>query len=297
MNAFILILLTGISVGCLYFLLASGLALIFGLMNVLSFAHGALLTFCGYVSWTVVQQMGAVVGWPGFFLALFCGAAAGAIASYMMELLVLRRLFGRPLEQLLATVGIGIAAVALMEGLWGPDELLMTLPPWLSKAAIVGAGIVIPNNRFVIILFALLVLAFLLLFLTRTRQGIIIRAGVENREMVQALGIDVQRSFSLVFAIAGGLAGLAGGVGLILYRAINPGLGDSVLIFAFIVLIVGGIGSVTGAAVAALMLGIIQAMANFYIGPGAGDMLVVVTLAVTLLVRPAGLMGRKGRIA
>jgi branched-chain amino acid transport system permease protein len=296
MEALILIILTGLGLGGLYFLLASGLALIFGLMNVLSFAHGAVLSLCGYIALTVMRTIGADRSWSSFILALIAAIAAGALFSYLMEVLVLRRLFGKSLEQLLATVGIGIALVALMQGIWGPDEQLMPLPEWFSDVTVI-AGITIPNNRFVIVGAAVAVLIGILLFLGRTRQGIIIRAGVENREMVQAMGINVQRSFSLVFLVAGALAGLGGGLALVLYRAINPTLGDGVLIFAFIVLIVGGVGSIAGAAIAAAGLGLIQSLANFYIAPGIGDILVVVALAVTLLVRPSGLLGRKARLA
>lgn len=296
MDSFILILLTGLGVGSLYFLLASGLALIFGLMNVLSFAHGAVLSLCGYIAWTVMQSAGPNPSWPSFLLALLVSIVAGAVVSYLMELLVLRRLFGRSLEQLLATVGIGIALVALMQGIWGPDERLMPLPQWFSQVTTIGT-VAIPNNRFVIVGAAALVLVGLLLFLSSTRQGIIIRAGVENREMVEALGVNVQRSFSLVFALAGALAGLGGGLALVLYRAINPTLGDAVLIFAFIVLIVGGIGSIAGAAIAAAGLGLIQSLANFYVAPGIGDIFIALALVITLLLRPSGLLGKKARLA
>lgn len=296
MESLVLIVLTGLGIGSLYFLLASGLALIFGLMNVLSFAHGAVLSLCGYIAWSVMQTAGSEPTWGRFLVALATAIAVGALLSYLMELLVLRRLFGRSLEQLLATVGLGIAMVALMQGIWGSDERLMPLPAWFSEVTAVGP-VVVPNNRFVIVGAALVVLGLLLLFLSKTRQGIIIRAGVENREMVGALGVNAQRSFSIVFALAGALAGLGGGLVLVLYRAIHPALGDSVLIFAFIVLIVGGIGSIAGAALAAAGLGLTQALANFYIAPGIGDLFIAGALVITLLVRPSGLLGKKVRLA
>lgn len=295
MSTLILMLVTGLGLGGLYFLLASGLALIFGLMGVLNFAHGAVVTLSGFLAWMVMSSTPAPDGWT-FLLAVVTAMATGLVASVLLQVVVLRRLFGRPLEQLLATVGVGIALVALMSGIWGSDEHLVPLPGWLKEVTVL-AGANIPNSRIVLVAAAVLVLIFVLVFLKVTRHGLIIRAAVEKREMVQAMGIDVTRSFTLVFAIAGAIAGLGGALATVFYRAVVPDLGDGVLIFAFIVLIVGGIGSIVGAAIAAVGLGLIQALANYYIGPGIGDVLVVVALAVTLLVRPAGLMGAKERLA
>ncbi len=296
MSNLILMVLTGLSLGGLYFLLASGLALIFGLMGVLNFAHGAVLSLCGFAAWLVMTAFGGEPTVGEFCIAIAVAIVVGALLSIGIQQIVLRTLFGRPLEQLLVTVGIGIALVALMAGIWGPGEKLIPVPDVLRAVTDIG-GATISNSRLLIMAAAIVVLVLVVAFLRWTRHGLIIRAAVENREMVQAMGIDVPRSFTLVFALAGGIAGLGGALTALFYRAIEPSSGDSVLIFAFIVLIVGGIGSIPGAALAAAILGMIQSLANFYVAPGVGDALVVVAMAVTLIVRPQGLLGAKGRLA
>jgi branched-chain amino acid transport system permease protein len=292
---FILLTFTGIGVGSLYFLLASGLSLIFGLMKVLSFAHGAFLSACAYVAWEVITRAPSTSGW-WLLVALIAGAVAGGVLALIVEVLVIRPLYGRELEQLLATVGVGIALVSLLEGIFGPDERLVQLPKWATDVTHI-AGASVPNNRFLAIAAAAAMLIGVSLFLSRTRHGLIIRAGVENREMVQALGIDVRRSLTLVFALGGVAAGLAGGFGAIFYRSVNPLMGDQVLIFSFIVLVIGGLGSIAGAAIAAVVIGLVQSTANFYVANGMGDILAVVLLAVVLLIRPQGLLGNKERVA
>lgn len=296
MSNLLLMVITGLSIGGLYFLLASGLALIFGLMGVLNFAHGAVLTLCGYVGWLILSAEGKSPSLLTLLFAILMAMAVGAAASMLIQQLVMRSLFGLQLEQLLVTVGVGIALVALVGGIWGPDEKLIPTPGALQGVVNI-AGAQIAMSRFVIIGAAVLVLVLVLLFLHRTRHGLIIRAAVENREMVQAMGINVPRSFTLVFALAGAIAGLGGVLTALLFRAITPGIGESVLILAFIVLIVGGIGSIVGAAIAAAIIGMVQALANYFIAAGVGDALVVVLLALTLLFRPAGLMGSKERLA
>ena len=153
-------------------------------------------------------------------------------------------------------------------------------------------GARIPNTYWVLMLAAALVLGALVLFLKRTRYGMIIRAGVENRAMVTALGIDVRKSFTLVFAIGGAAAGIGGVLAMHYTTFVSAHLGATLLIFAFIVTVIGGLGSLTGAAIASVLVAVLQQFANVYLG-GTGDFIVVVLLAVVLLVRPRGLMGRK----
>src|SRR5690606_7346794 len=155
------------------------------------------------------------------------------------------------------------------------------------------AGAPIPNSRFVLIVAAVVVYAALALFLARTRYGLIVRAGVENRAMVTALGIDVRRAFTLVFAIGTGLAALAGSLVALVQDVVSPEQGMSLLIFAFIVVIIGGLGSFHGSALAALLVGLVQQYANFYALTGMGDLVVVLLLAGILLTRPQGLLGRR----
>ncbi|UNK69493.1 branched-chain amino acid ABC transporter permease [Microbacterium sp. H1-D42] len=290
MSTLILTLIIGLGLGALYFLVASGLSLIYGLMHVLNFAHGAFLTLSAFVGWAVAQAVG-VDSWSGFLLSILVGALVGAVFAALTELLLIRPLYERHIEQVLVTVGLSFAAIALFEGIWGTDPVNVRGPVWLRQTTdVLGASI--PNKYWVLIVAAALVLAGLVLFLKKTRYGMIIRAGVENRAMVTALGIDVRRSFTLVFAIGGAAAGIGGVLAMHAMTYVSAHLGSTLLIFAFIVTVVGGLGSLTGAAVASVLVAVLQQVANTYLG-GTGDFIVVILLAVVLLVRPAGLMGKK----
>jgi len=289
-STIILTLVTGVGLGALYFLVASGLSLIYGLMHVLNFAHGAFLTLSAFLGWMVAQALGTD-SWWSFLVSILVGAGVGAVFATLTELVLIRPLYERHIEQVLVTVGLSFAAVALFEGVWGTDAIPIAGPPWLKETTeILGARI--PNVYWVLMLAAALVLAALVLFLQKTRYGMIIRAGVENRSMVTALGIDVRRSFTLVFAIGGAAAGIGGVLAMHYSTFVSAHLGSTLLIFAFIVTVVGGLGSLTGAAVASVLVAVLQQFANFYLG-GTGDFIVVILLAVVLLVRPSGLLGRK----
>jgi branched-chain amino acid transport system permease protein len=289
MSTVILLLVTGLGLGALYFLVASGLSLIYGLMGVLNFAHGSFLTIAAFLGWEVGRRVSDGTWW-GLALSAFVGIAIGAIIAAATEYLLIRRLYERHIEQALVTVGLSLATVALFEGIWGTDPIYTSKPDWLSQTTeILGAKI--PNDRFLLIACALLVLGGIVLFLQRTRYGLIIRAGVENRAMVTALGIDVRRSFTIVFAIGGAAAGLGGVLASVYYGYVSAHLGSVLLIFAFIVTVIGGLGSLTGAAIASVLVAVLQQFANFYLG-GTGDLVVVIALAAVLLVRPRGLMGK-----
>lgn len=290
MSSIVLIILTGVGLGALYFLVASGLSLIYGLMHVLNFAHGAFLTLSAFVGWQVAQALGTA-SWGSFLVSILVGAAVGAIFATLTELILIRPLYERHIEQVLVTVGLSFAAVALFEGIWGTDAVNISGPAWLKGTTeVLGARI--PNTYWVLMLAAAAVLVALVLFLGKTRYGMIIRAGVENRSMVTALGIDVRKSFTLVFAIGGAAAGIGGVLARHYTTFVSAHLGATLLIFAFIVTVIGGLGSLTGAAIASVLVAVLQQFANVYLG-GTGDFIVVVLLAVVLLVRPRGLMGRK----
>jgi branched-chain amino acid transport system permease protein len=287
----VLLAITGLGLGGLYFLVASGLSLIYGLMRVLNFAHGAFLTVAAYVAYQVGTHAGTGSSWPAFGLMLVVGMATGAVFAWLTEVVLVRRLYEREIEQVLVTVGVGLGAVALVNGAWGADPRPFPAPRWMvGTTEVLGAQI--PNNRLVCIVAAVAVLGGLLAFLHRTRHGLIIRAGVENRAMVTALGIDVRRSFTGVFVIGGAAAGLGGVLAALYNGSVAPGMGDSLLIFAFIVVVIGGLGSLTGSAVAALVVALLQQFTNYYAVSGLGDFMVVLALAVVLLVRPLGLFGR-----
>ena len=289
MSSLVLVLITGVGLGALYFLIASGLSLIYGLMHVLNFAHGAFLTLSALVGWEVARRMDTS-SWGGFLLSILAGAVVGAVFAAVTELALIRPLYERHIEQVLVTVGLSFAAVALFEGIWGTDPIYIKGPEWLVQTTdVLGARI--PNTYWVLMLAAALVLAALVVFLRRTRYGMIIRAGVENRQMVTALGIDVRRSFTLVFAIGGAAAGIGGVLAAQYTGYVSAQLGQTRLIFAFIVTVIGGLGSLAGAAIASVIVAVLQQFANFFLG-GTGDFIVVVLLAVVLLVRPRGLLGR-----
>jgi branched-chain amino acid transport system permease protein len=285
-----LLLITGVGLGALYFLIAAGLSLIWGLMRVLNFAHGAFFTVAAYAGWALSRNI--ATGSPGlqWTIAVIVAILVGGIFAALTEVVLIRPLYARHVGQVLVTVGLALAAISLVQGGFGSDPQRLTLPAWMTgTVSVLGANV--PNTRLLVIGVAALVFALLIFFLRRTRFGLIVRAGVENRAMVQALGIDVHRAFTLVFAIGGMAAGLAGMLAGTYYGTIDPGRGTSMLIYAFIVVIIGGLGSVTGSAVAAIVVGVLQQFLNYYGAAGVGDFSVVLLLAIVLLVRPGGFSG------
>lgn len=297
MSTFVAITISGLALGAVYFLVASGLSLIYGLMDVLNFAHGIFLTLGAYAGWAVAthvsQRNGAM-----FLVTAVAAIAAGAMVAAATELLLIRPLYGNPVGQILVTIGLDLALVGLLLGGFGSDSRSIPVPGWLTAVTTVGPER-IPNGDFVALGVGLAMLAALTWFLNRTRYGIIIRAGAENRDMVRALGIDVGRAFTLVFAIGGAAAGLAGLLNSVAFSSglISPLQGDQMLIFAFIVVVIGGLGSIFGAAIAAIVVSLVQVYVTFYAGSGSGlaqlgNMSVVLVLAVVLLARPRGLLGR-----
>jgi branched-chain amino acid transport system permease protein len=292
MSTFVLLSITGLGLGAMYFLIASGLSLIYGLMGVLNFAHGAFITVGAYASWWTSTHVfdGIDSLLLRFLLSALLGLVIGALFAALVELILIRPLYTRHIEQVLVTVGLSLAFVALVEGIWGPDPKEYVVPPWLHRTTTV-AGAHVPNDRWVEIGTAGVVLVLLQLFLRRTRYGLIIRAGVENRAMVTALGIDVRKAFTLVFAVGGVAAAVAGVLSGVYFNVVSPSQGVTLLIFAFIVVVIGGLGSIGGSAVAAVVVGLTQQYANYYASSGIGDMVVVLLLGLVLLVRPRGLAG------
>jgi branched-chain amino acid transport system permease protein len=287
----VLILFTGLGLGALYFLAASGLSLVYGLMGVLNFAHGAFMTAGAYAAWLTMRDLPP--GWPVVLrlaVAVVVAVLVGALVGLVVEVVLIRPLYRRHIQQVLVTVGLSLAGVAAAQGVWGSDPRPVQKPEWMSGTTRL-LGATVPTDRFVYLLVALAVFGGLLALLHLTRLGLVIRAGVENRTMVEALGIDVQRTFTVVFAMGGAAAGLAG----VLYSqyagAVSPGQGGSLLIYAFIVVVIGGMGSLTGTALAAVAVGLVQQLANYYAASGVGDLSVVLLLALVLLLRPTSLKG------
>jgi branched-chain amino acid transport system permease protein len=287
----VLLLVTGLGLGALYFLAASGLSLIYGLMGVLNFAHGAFMTAGAYAAWLTMRDLPQA--WPvaaRLGLGIVAAVVVGAVVGVLVEVVLIRPLYRRHIQQVLVTVGLSLAGVAAAQGIWGADPRPVESPDWMSGTTLL-LGATVPNDRFVYLLVALAVFGGLLALLHLTRLGLVIRAGVENRTMVEALGIDVQRTFTVVFAIGSAAAGLAG----VLYSqyagSVSPSQGGSLLIYAFIVVVIGGMGSLTGTAVAAVVVGLVQQLANYYAASGVGDLSVVLLLAVVLLLRPTSMKG------
>jgi branched-chain amino acid transport system permease protein len=297
-STFILLTITGFGLGAMYFLIASGLSLIYGLMGVLNFAHGLFLTVGAYATWwteTHLTGIGNVT--VRYLVSALIGLAVGGIFATLVELVLIRPLYRRHIEQVLVTVGLALAGTALVQAIWGQDSRPFVTPAWMNDTTTIF-GAHIPNDRWVEIAAAALVLVLLEAFLRRTRYGLIVRAGVENRAMVTALGIDVRRAFTLVFALGGIAAALAGALSNVYFGSVTPERGTSLLIFAFIVVVIGGLGSITGSALAALLVGVTQQYANYYgattfhLGSSIGDITVVLLLGLILLFRPQGLSGR-----
>jgi branched-chain amino acid transport system permease protein len=295
MSTFVLILVTSLGLAGLYFLLAAGLSLIFGLMDVLNLAHGAFFGVGGYAGWWAMEHftMIGALG-PRFVAAVLFAAAVGIAVGAVVEKLFIARNYGNHLSQILITIGLSFAMISLLGGVFTFDPKYIAQPTWFTgTVGLLGARI--PTNRLLILAVAAVLLIGLQAFLRYTRHGLIIRAGVENRDMVSALGIDVGRSFTLVFAIGGLLAAVGGALGAIYFNGITPALGSGQLIFGIIVVVIGGLGSIGGTAVAAVLVALTQQFVNYYVVTGLGDIAVVALLALVLLVRPQGLLGKVAR--
>jgi branched-chain amino acid transport system permease protein len=295
MTSFLLILGTAGGLAGIYFLLASGLSLIFGLMDVINMAHGLFYAVGGFAAYAAVTQM-TFISQPDvrLLVGLLVAALVGVVLAALLEKVLIRRSYGDHVQQILLTIGVSFVGIAILAGVYGHDPRFLQQAGWARGTTLI-AGARIPNISIVATVVGAVVLAGLLLFLGRTRHGLIIRAGSENSPMVRALGIDVRPSFTLIFAIGGGLAAIAGVLGSVYAAAVSPEAGANQLIFAFTVVLIGGLGSLWGTAIAAVLVAFTQQFLNFYGATGAGDIAVVALLAVVLLWRPQGLLGEVGR--
>lgn len=277
--------LNGISLGALLFLLSSGFTLTFGLARVVNMAHGALYLLGGYLGLSVVLATN------NFWLALLTGGLGIVILYYFLDRFLIRRTGENHLAQVLLTVGVAfvIADIALL--IWGGDARRLPAPIFTQGPIQLAEGLYYPRYRFLLILFGAIVGIVLWLIYKKTQIGAIVRAGVDDREMVSAMGININRLFALVFALAAflaGLSGVAGGAFLTLY----PGAEWEILVLALVVVIVGGLGSLEGAMVGSLIVGLIDAYGRWLL-PEFSYFVVFGPMAVLLLFRPTGLFGRK----
>ncbi|CAH8707756.1 branched-chain amino acid ABC transporter permease [Paenibacillus thiaminolyticus] len=286
MNGIINLLVNGLATGMLIFLLASGLTLIFGLMGVLNFAHGGLFAWGAYGGVWVYAATGS-------FAAAVIGAVfMGMLIGLVMERLVIRPVYGNPIQQILVTLGAMLVLSELLKVAFGPNPLKAGVPPLLNGSWELG-GIIFIKYRLFIIGVGAIVFAGLLFVLKRTTIGIIVRAGVMNPEMVQALGIPIRRVFTLVFMAGAGLAALGGALLAPYSGVIFAEMGMQFAILAFIVVVIGGMGSIPGSALAAVLVGLSGAFMAYYVPELslAANMLLMV---IVLLIKPSGLFGAKG---
>jgi branched-chain amino acid transport system permease protein len=277
-------LLNGLTLASLYFLVASGFTLVFGLMRNVNLAHGSLYLFGAYVGWFVGEHTGSWV------LAVFAGFLASAVLGLAMQLLVFRHMQGQDLRQTLVTIGLSIVLADLMLWAWGAEIYTFDPPGWIYGSTVLPLVAKFPTYRLVVLLAAIVIGIGLWWLLARTRIGMMIRAGVDDRGMLAASGVNVQLVFALTFAIGAGLAGLAGVVGGTAL-SISPGEDTRYLLASLVVVIVGGMGSVVGAAIGALLIGLAEQFGLAY-APTYSVVFTFVIMVVALAFKPRGLMGR-----
>ena len=290
MSTILLLSITGIALGALYFLIASGLSLIYGLMGVLNFAHGAFLSIGAFSGYLLAKRFGFMISTPQFFLTMLIGGIGAGLFALIVERLLISRLYNRHIDQALVTVGVSLIVTATLGGWFGNDLLQFPVPAWMISSFNIG-GAIIPSDRVLYISTAIFLLVANWVLLKFTRIGLIIRAGVDNRSMVAALGINVRLAFSTVFFLGGFAAGVGGVLISVYASGVSPLIAGQFLIYGFIVVVIGGMGSVPGSFLSAMMIGVIRQFANYYV-TGLGDFVVVILLAGVLLVRPQGLLGK-----
>ncbi|PZQ59459.1 MAG: urea ABC transporter permease subunit UrtB [Phenylobacterium zucineum] len=280
----------GLSVASLYLLAALGLALSFGLMRVINMAHGELLMLGGYIAYLVMK---AVPGTAGLLLALPAAFAGSALVGAAIEATLIRRLAARPLDTLLATWGLSLILQQAARNIFGPIGVEVRAPAWMNTAVSVGA-LSLPTTRILIILLCVLLLGGLALLLTRTRIGLLVRAVNQDRMMAAAVGIDVRRVDMVMFALGSGVAGLAG-VALGLLGPVTPTVGQSYIVPAFLVVVMGGLGSITGSTVAAIILGLFSAMVQIFVDVSVSQVLTLVLVIAFIQFRPQGVLAPRSR--
>jgi branched-chain amino acid transport system permease protein len=297
--------LNGVQLGMLLFLLAAGLTLIFGIMDLVNLAHGSLYMIGAYFAATFAAVTGSFIA--GALLAL----AATLLVGMAVEVIAIRRLYGRDhLDHVLGTFGLLLFFNELVRLIWGPAGMTLPLPSEMLTAVQVLPGVYYPAYRIVIIAMTLVVALLLYVLVMRTRIGMLIRAGASNREMVGALGVNIKLLYTLVFGLGAALAGFAG-----LMQApiltVQIGMGENILILAFVVIIIGGIGSIRGAFVASIFVGLVDTIGRAFLpdllrlflstnaastlGPSLSSMMIYMLMAAVLVFRPEGLFPASGR--
>lgn len=283
-------LFNGLSVGSIYVLAALGLALSFGLMRVINMAHGEIVMFGGYVAYLVILAVPGPLGIP---VAMVAAMLAGGLLGAALETTVVSRLADRPLETLLATWGVSLIAQQAARDLFGATGVSVTAPSWLNGAVEIG-GQSLPVTRLFIMLVAILVLAGLALLLKSTRIGLLVRASNQDRATASAIGVNVRRVDMFVFALGSGAAGVAGVV-LALLGPVTPTVGQSYIVTAFLVVILGGLGSIAGTAIAAVLIGLVSAMAQVFVDVNFAQVVTLLFVIIFLQFRPQGVIAVRSR--
>ena len=300
MLLFIEQLLNGLQLGITLFLMSAGLTLVFGIMQVINLAHGSFYMIGAYVGATVTARTGS------FILGILAALPAAALAGMLVEALVIRRLYKKDhLDQVLATFGLIMFFNELTRIIWGRQPLFMDVPPWLAGSIELIPGVPYPVYRVAVIVVGIMVGVLLYLLFTRTRLGMQIRAGASNRVMAGALGVNIRLLYTLVFGLGTLLAGLAGVMaGPIL--AVESGMGESILILTFVVIVIGGIGSIRGALVGSLLVGLVDTLGRAFlptllrlflsaayadgVAASLASMSIYILMAAVLVCRPRGLL-------
>jgi branched-chain amino acid transport system permease protein len=283
--SFLIQTLNGISLAALLFLLSAGFTLTFGLMRVVNMAHGAFYLFGGYVGLSVVWATGS------FWLGIPAGGLAVVALALFVDRFLIRATGENHLAQVLLTVGVAFIIADVSLAIWGGDNLRVPTPDFLRGPIILPGDIFYPRFRFVLILFGVVAALGLWLLYRRTQIGAIVRAGVDDREMAGAIGININLLFAIVFAIGAFLAGVAGVVGGA-FLTLYPGAEWEILILALVVVIVGGLGSLEGAILGSLIVGLIDAYGRWLM-PEMSYFVIFAPMAVLLLVRPTGIFGQE----
>ena len=297
--------LNGVQLGMLLFLLAAGLTLVFGIMDLVNLAHGSLYMLGAYFAATLAAVTGS------FVVAVILAVAGSLIVGMVVEVVAIRRLYSRShLDHVLGTFGLLLFFNELVRLVWGPAGMTLPLPPQMLTAVQIIPGVYYPLYRLVIIVAALAVASFLYALVMRTRLGMLIRAGASNREMAGALGVNIKLLYTLVFGLGAALAGFAG-VMQAPILTVQIGMGENILILAFVVIIIGGIGSIRGAFVAAVIVGLIDTLGRAFLpdmlrhmlsinaaqtlAPALSSMSIYVLMAAILVFRPEGLFPAASR--
>ena len=297
-------ILNGLQFGVTLFLMAAGLTLVFGIMNLVNLAHGSLYMVGAYLATAAYQWTGS------FALAVVLALGGTLVVGMLVELVALRTLYERDhLDQVLATFGLILFFNELIAIIWGRAALYTTLPGYLQGHVELAAGMNYPVYRLLIIVVGFVVAGLLWYVVTRTRLGMLIRAGASNRTMVAALGVNIRLLYTIVFGFGAALAGLAGLLAGPIYTA-QPGMGELILIQVFVVIVIGGIGSIRGALFGAILVGMVDTLGRAFLkptlamvvpleaaetaGPALASMLIYILMAVILAIRPEGLFPSRG---